>query len=191
MNNETQLDATALITPEILQAVKNLQREGYVPMLIRHLEEMLDFFIDTDLDTSQRLDYIQILRSTQKSLKPFAVSEWTIDEEKQKFALGLQQCKIRQEITEPFISWADEFFPNDEKFDVRLSGKELYEAFCNYDPMQGKFISPTMFKKKFMQYCLFKVSVFNPHQYEYLMQCYHALCEEYFTDPEKFTSTTT
>ncbi|KAA6321139.1 hypothetical protein EZS27_029177 [termite gut metagenome] len=25
----------------------------------------------------------------------------------------------------------------------------------------------------------------------YLMQCYQALCEEYFTDPEKFESTTT
>ncbi|KAA6320211.1 hypothetical protein EZS27_029989 [termite gut metagenome] len=69
MNNETQL------TPEILQAVKNLQREGYVPMLIEQLEEILDFFIDTDLDTSQRLDYIQILRSTQKSLRPFSVEE--------------------------------------------------------------------------------------------------------------------
>ncbi|KAA6319811.1 hypothetical protein EZS27_030334 [termite gut metagenome] len=71
MNNETQL------TPEILQAVKNLQRKGYVPMLIEQLEEILDFFIeniDTDLSNDRKLEHI----STQKSLKPFAVSERTI-----------------------------------------------------------------------------------------------------------------
>ncbi|KAA6321199.1 hypothetical protein EZS27_029127 [termite gut metagenome] len=84
MNNETQSNATALITPEILQAVKDLQRRGYVPMLIEHLEEMLDFFIediDTDLSNDQKLEHIQILRSTQKALKPFAVPEWTINVE--------------------------------------------------------------------------------------------------------------
>ncbi|KAA6313033.1 hypothetical protein EZS27_036132 [termite gut metagenome] len=84
MNNETQLDATAFITPEILQAVKDLQRRGYVPMLIEHLEEMLDFFIEdicTDLNNDQKLEHIQILRSTQKALKPFAVSEWEVDKE--------------------------------------------------------------------------------------------------------------
>ncbi|KAA6320083.1 hypothetical protein EZS27_030101 [termite gut metagenome] len=78
MNNETQLDATALITPEILQAVKNLQQPDYVPMLIRHLEEMLDFFIEdicTDLSNDQKLEYIQILHSTQKSLQPFSVED--------------------------------------------------------------------------------------------------------------------
>ncbi|KAA6312590.1 hypothetical protein EZS27_036503 [termite gut metagenome] len=84
MNNETHPDATAFITPEILQAVKDLQQPDYVPMLIRHLEEMLDFFIEdicTDLSNDQKLEHIQILRSTQKALKPFAVSEWTIDKE--------------------------------------------------------------------------------------------------------------
>ncbi|KAA6342263.1 hypothetical protein EZS27_009993 [termite gut metagenome] len=46
MNNETHPDATAFITPEVLEAVKDLQQPDYVPMLIRHLEEMLDFFIE-------------------------------------------------------------------------------------------------------------------------------------------------
>jgi hypothetical protein len=86
MNNETQSDATALITPEILQAVQHLQVEGYAPMLIEHLEEILDFFIediDTDLSNNQKLEHIQILRSTQKALKSFAVPERTVtmDEE--------------------------------------------------------------------------------------------------------------
>ncbi|KAA6338300.1 hypothetical protein EZS27_013692 [termite gut metagenome] len=87
MNNETQLDTTMVsITPEILQAVKDLQREDYVPMLIRHLEEILDFFVEDicmDLSSDKKLLFIQILRSTQKTLKPFAVSKRTItfDEE--------------------------------------------------------------------------------------------------------------
>jgi hypothetical protein len=85
MNNEIQPDTTMVsIIPEILQAVQSLQRRGYVLMLTQHLEEMLDFFIediDTDLSNDQKLEHIQILRSTQKILKPFAVPEWTIDEE--------------------------------------------------------------------------------------------------------------
>ncbi|KAA6326345.1 hypothetical protein EZS27_024540 [termite gut metagenome] len=85
MNNEIQPDTTMVsITPEILQAVKDLQRRGYVPMLTQHLEEMLDFFIEdvcTDLSNDQKLEHIQILRSTQKALKPFAVPEWTINVE--------------------------------------------------------------------------------------------------------------
>ncbi|KAA6321138.1 hypothetical protein EZS27_029176 [termite gut metagenome] len=84
MSNETQLGATAFITPEILQGLKELQREGYVSMLIEQLEEILDFFIEdicTDLNNDQKLEHIQILRSTQKALKPFAVPEWTINVE--------------------------------------------------------------------------------------------------------------
>jgi hypothetical protein len=80
MNNETSSATTpvAFITPEILQALKDLQRRGYVPMLIEHLEEILDFFIEyipSDLSNDQKLEYIQILRTTQKSLKPFGVEE--------------------------------------------------------------------------------------------------------------------
>ncbi|KAA6342266.1 hypothetical protein EZS27_009996 [termite gut metagenome] len=80
MNNETSSATTpvAFITPEVLEAVKDLQNPGYTPMLIEYLEEMLDFFIDSvciDLSNDQKLLFIQILRSTQKSLKPFAVKE--------------------------------------------------------------------------------------------------------------------
>jgi hypothetical protein len=114
-----------------------------------------------------------------------------VKSEEQEFVLGLQRRKFRQEITEPLISWANEYFSSEDKFGVELSSKELYEAFCNYDPMQRKFISPAMFKKKFMQYCLFKGSVCNPRRYAYLIQCCHALCEESFTEPERFPSTTT
>ncbi|KAA6348459.1 DNA primase [termite gut metagenome] len=78
----------------------------------------------------------------------------------------LQQRKLRQEITEPLLSWADEYFSGEDKFDTKLPRKDLYDAFCNYDPMQRKFISPTMFKKKFIQYCQFREYAFNPHKYD-------------------------
>jgi hypothetical protein len=51
MNNKTPSPTTpvAFITPEVLEAVKDLQNPGYTPMLIEHLEEILDFFIDSVL----------------------------------------------------------------------------------------------------------------------------------------------
>ncbi|KAA6328215.1 hypothetical protein EZS27_022872 [termite gut metagenome] len=72
----------------------------------------------------------------------------------------------QQEITELFISWADEYFSDRKKFNIRLPRKWLYYAFCNYGPIQRKFISPTLFKKKFMQYCMLKGYIFNPHKYD-------------------------
>jgi hypothetical protein len=72
----------------------------------------------------------------------------------------------QQEITELFISWADEFFSDRKKFNIRLPRKWLYHAFCNYGSIQRKFISPTLFKKKFIQYCMFKEYLFNPHKYD-------------------------
>ncbi|KAA6342241.1 hypothetical protein EZS27_009971, partial [termite gut metagenome] len=78
----------------------------------------------------------------------------------------LQQRKLKQEITEILIEWADIYFSSLSKFNTRISRKELYDAFIEYDPLQRKYISPTMFKKKFMQYCQYKGYVFNPHKYD-------------------------
>ncbi|KAA6330236.1 hypothetical protein EZS27_021031 [termite gut metagenome] len=72
----------------------------------------------------------------------------------------------QQEITELFISWADEYFSERKKFNIRLPRKWLYHACCNYGPIQRRFISPTLFKKKFMQYCMLKGYIFNPHKYD-------------------------
>lgn len=78
----------------------------------------------------------------------------------------LEQRKLRQEITETLISWAEEYFSSEEKFNHKIARKELYDSFCTYDPAQRKFISPTQFKKKFIQYCTFKGYVFNPDKYD-------------------------
>ncbi|KAA6322774.1 hypothetical protein EZS27_027720, partial [termite gut metagenome] len=78
----------------------------------------------------------------------------------------LLQRKLKQEITESLINWADEYFSDADKFDVKLLRKELYDAFCNTDSTQRKIISPTGFKKRFMLYCQYKGYVFNPHKYD-------------------------
>jgi hypothetical protein len=60
MNNETHLDATALIFPEILEAVKGLQTPGFIPDIKRQLEEIVDYIIDDEMDSGQ----IQVLTAT-------------------------------------------------------------------------------------------------------------------------------
>ena len=78
----------------------------------------------------------------------------------------LEQRKLRQEIGELFITWADEYFSSDEHLNHRLVKKELYDALVNYDPAIRKFIQPTAFKKKLVLYCRWKGYVFNPQKYD-------------------------
>lgn len=78
----------------------------------------------------------------------------------------LEQRKLRQEIGELFISWADEYFSGDEHLNHRLVKKELYDAFINYDPGARKFVGPTDFKKRLLKYCKWKGYVFNPQKYD-------------------------
>lgn len=62
----------------------------------------------------------------------------------------LEQRILRQEIGETLISWADEYFSSEEHLNHRLVKKDLYDAFCIYDPMQRKYISPTAFKRNLL-----------------------------------------
>ncbi len=77
----------------------------------------------------------------------------------------LQQRKLRQEIGETLISWADEYFSSEQHMG-RTARKEIYDAFCNYDPKNRSFVSPTGFKDKLKKYCEWKGYVFNPHKYD-------------------------
>lgn len=78
----------------------------------------------------------------------------------------LEQRKLRQEITEPLMSWADEYFSSEEKFNCRIARKELYDSLIAYDPLQRKYIPPTQFKDKIKKYCEFKGYIFNPNKYD-------------------------
>lgn len=77
----------------------------------------------------------------------------------------LIERRLRQEITEVFISWADEYFSADSHLNVRLVRKTLYDEYCNYDPNMRKFSnSPTEFKKRLLKYCQFRGYIFNPQK---------------------------
>lgn len=78
----------------------------------------------------------------------------------------LEVRRLRQEITEGFIMWGDEYFSAPEHINKRISRKELYDAFLEYSPEQKKWTTPTGFKKKFVKYCSFKGYLFNPHRYD-------------------------
>ncbi|WP_291528577.1 primase-helicase family protein [Bacteroides sp. UBA939] len=78
----------------------------------------------------------------------------------------LEMRKLRQEITEPLISWADEYFSDPAHLNTKLVRPELYDAFKNYDRRQEKYISTTDFKKKIKLYCKWKGYVFNPNKYD-------------------------
>lgn len=78
----------------------------------------------------------------------------------------LEMRKLRQEITEPLISWADEYFSDPAHLNTRLVRKDLYDSFCSYDQNQKRYISSTKFKKKFKLYCEWKGYVFNPDKYD-------------------------
>ena len=77
----------------------------------------------------------------------------------------LVQRKLRQEIGETLISWADEYYSSEAHMQ-RTPRKEVYDAFINYDPAQRKFMSPTAFKDKIKKYCEWKGLIFNPHRYD-------------------------
>ena len=78
----------------------------------------------------------------------------------------VEERKLRQEIGETFISWADEYFSAPEHIGCRLVKKELFDALCLYDPAQRKYNTPASFKKKFVMYCKWKGFVFNPQKYD-------------------------
>lgn len=80
----------------------------------------------------------------------------------------LEQRQLRQEITEDFISWADEYFSDEANLNVRIARKDLTDKFFDYAPQQRKYITATEFKKKIVKYCKWKGLVFNPQRYDRL-----------------------
>jgi len=78
----------------------------------------------------------------------------------------LEQRQLRQEITEDFINWAEEFFSKDSNRNNRLQRKDLTDKFFDYAPIQKKYITATEFKKKIVKYCKWKGYDFNPQRFD-------------------------
>ena len=79
----------------------------------------------------------------------------------------LLERRLRQEISEVFILWADEYFSAAEHINARIPRKLLYDKYCEYDPTVRKFSSsPKEFKKRMIKYCQFRGLKFNPQKYD-------------------------
>jgi DNA primase len=86
----------------------------------------------------------------------------------------LELRRLRQQIGEDFLAWADEYFSYDEAKGCFISGpninqaksrKELYDDYILKYPAKAKFTTPTKFKKKMVFYCLYRKAAFNPHKF--------------------------
>lgn len=89
----------------------------------------------------------------------------------------LELRRLRQQIGEDFLSWADEYFGYDEvkkcfvpggerpNINTQIPRKELYDDFLGKYPGEQKWVKPTKFKKKIQLYCQFRNAVFNPHKF--------------------------
>lgn len=78
----------------------------------------------------------------------------------------LEQRRLRQQIGEDFITWADEYFSKDNRLNIQIPRKELYDNFMDNFPTQRKYITASRFKNKILAYCKFRSYQFNPHKYD-------------------------
>ena len=78
----------------------------------------------------------------------------------------IEQRQLRQFMGENFLSWADEYFSDENRRNERLARREIYENFIEYAPDQRKFTTPSNFKVKIRKYCEWKGYLFNPHKYD-------------------------
>ena len=78
----------------------------------------------------------------------------------------IEQRRLRQEITEGFILWADEYYSDRNRLNTQIPRKDLQESYFQSDPQQRKYVTPTEFKKRFKKYCLYKGHIFNPQMYD-------------------------
>lgn len=81
----------------------------------------------------------------------------------------IETGKLRQDLGEEFILWADEYFSSSEHLNCRITRKDMYDNLLKYvGTGREKFYTPTIFKKKVIEYCKFRDLWFNPHKYNYL-----------------------
>lgn len=74
----------------------------------------------------------------------------------------LETRRLRQQVGEAFIMWADEYYSDESRIGERIYRKKIYDDYLEYSPEQRKYCSPMVFKKKFINYCDLKGYIFNP-----------------------------
>lgn len=82
----------------------------------------------------------------------------------------LEQRRMRQELGENFLTWAEVYFSNSKNLNEKLIKEDMYsgapighgDGFVIKFPNDRKFITPTRFKSKLKLLCKYKNWVFNP-----------------------------
>lgn len=77
----------------------------------------------------------------------------------------LEQRKLRQEITEGFLIWADEYYSSEERLNVPIKRQDLQDSYFLAEPLQRKYVSPQEFKRRFRKYCELRGYILNPKLY--------------------------
>ena len=78
----------------------------------------------------------------------------------------IEQRRLRQEISEGFLLWADEYFSAKSRIGVQIPRKELQNSYYESDPQQRKYVTPNEFKKRFKKYCIYRHYILNPNLYD-------------------------
>lgn len=76
----------------------------------------------------------------------------------------IEQRKLRQQIGEEFLIWAEEYFSDKEHLNKEISRKNMFDAFIEFAPDQRKFCKAQHFKKKIIKYCEWKGYIYNPQR---------------------------
>ncbi|MDR1198355.1 MAG: DNA primase [Prevotellaceae bacterium] len=74
--------------------------------------------------------------------------------------------RLRQNMGEDFLSWAEEYFSDTQRKNIRIARKDLYDSFLDRFPAQRKYCTATLFKKRIQYYCSWKGYKFNPQKYD-------------------------
>lgn len=93
----------------------------------------------------------------------------------------VKRQKLRQEVGECFIEWADAFFLNPENRNTPIRRKMLHDSFKEFAPREMRFNTAQRFKQQMRAYCKFRGYVFNPGLKDERFNSNRHLGVEYFT----------
>ena len=68
----------------------------------------------------------------------------------------VKRQKLRQEVGECFIEWADVYFANAENLNKRIPRKAMHLSFKLYAPEQAKYSTSQKFKRQLIDYCVLR-----------------------------------
>jgi DNA primase len=75
---------------------------------------------------------------------------------------NIQTRKLRQDIGESFLDWAETYFSDSRNLNTEIPRKEMTDNFYELYPKQKMWTDSRQFKKKLIDYCKYKKYIFNP-----------------------------